>query len=62
MDKTKLNENNPHHQILIAVMAAFVDDYGYSPRELFALMDHAKNQTFHALTEIANENKGASND
>jgi hypothetical protein len=55
MDKTKLDMNNPHHQVLVSVMATFVDDYGYSPRELFALMDHAKNQTWSALSEIAQD-------
>lgn len=58
MDKTKLDMNNPHHQLLISVMATFVDDYDYSPRELFQLMDHTKSQTFHALLEMKREKKG----
>lgn len=57
MDKTKLNQNNPHHQILIAIMAKFVEDYGYTPRELFQLMEHSKGQLFHALSDIHKESK-----
>ncbi|WP_100406242.1 hypothetical protein [Bacillus solitudinis] len=57
MDKTKLNQNDPHHQLLIATLAAFVDDFGYTTRELFQLVDHSKNQLWPALREIELEKK-----
>lgn len=51
----KLDENNVHHQMLVGVFAMFVDDYGYSPRELFLLIDDAKLKTFHSLRELHKE-------
>ncbi|UAW07755.1 hypothetical protein PVJ1_00021 [Psychrobacillus phage PVJ1] len=55
MVQTKLDIQDPHHQILIAVFTSFVEDYGYKPRELFELLEDAKRQTFFALTEIHRE-------
>jgi hypothetical protein len=56
-DKTKLDQTNPQHMQLIALMAAFVDDWGYTTRELFELLDHSKNQLWHALVEIEKEKR-----
>lgn len=55
MDKTILDLNNPHHKLLVGTLAMFVDDFGYSPRELFQLMEDVKRNTWHAFQEIANE-------
>jgi hypothetical protein len=55
MDKTKLDTNNPHHQILIATLAMFVDDFGYTTRELFELMNHSQKQLWSALVEMEKE-------
>lgn len=52
MVETKLNQNNPQHRLLIALMASFVDDFGYHPRELFELMDHSKKELYFGLQEI----------
>ena len=57
VDKTKLNVEDTQHQILISVMATFVDDFGYTPRELYQLMNHAQNQLWPALAEMARERK-----
>lgn len=53
--ETKLNLENNHHRVLISIMATFVEDYGYHPRELFELMDYAKKQMFHGLLEMHKE-------
>ncbi|MER2172088.1 MAG: hypothetical protein ABS938_15830 [Psychrobacillus psychrodurans] len=53
--ETKLNTQNPHHQLLISLFATFVEDYGYHPRELYELIDHTKNQTYFALQELHEE-------
>lgn len=55
MSKTKLDPNNPHHQILLAAFVSFVKDFGYTPRELFELLEDAKRQTYFALTEMHRE-------
>ena len=57
MDKTKLDENNPQHKLLIATLAMFVDDFGYTTRELFELMDHSKKQLWSALIEMEKEKR-----
>jgi hypothetical protein len=57
-DKTKLDINNKHHQFLIATLTMFVDDYGYTARELYELLDHSKNQLWHALKDIEIEKRG----
>lgn len=55
--KTKLDQNNPQHQVLIATLVLFVDIYGYTTRELFELMNDSQKQLWHGLTEIEKENK-----
>lgn len=57
MDKTRLDQHNPHHQRLIFLMAQFVEDYGYTPHELFQLMDHSQGAMFHALAQLHDEAK-----
>ena len=56
-DKTVFNIKNPHHQVLVGTLLMFVDDFGYSPRELFALIESSKNQLWFTLQEMANEKK-----
>lgn len=55
--ETKLNTQNPHHQLLVSLFATFVEDYGYHPRELYELIDNTKSQTYFALLEIHGEVK-----
>lgn len=44
MDKTKLDMNNQHHQMLVGILSMFVDDWGYTTRELFELMNDSQKQ------------------
>lgn len=57
MDKTKLDINNPHHQLLVGTLSMFVDDFGYTTRELFELMDHSQSQLWSALVEMEKEKR-----
>lgn len=57
VDKTRLDQHNPHHQKLIYIMAQFVEDYGYTPHELFQLMNHSQGMMFGALSQIHSEVK-----
>lgn len=57
LDKTKLDINNPHHQILMATLVMFVEDFGYTTRELFELMNHSQKQLWHGLVEIEKQKK-----
>lgn len=57
MNKTKLDVNNPHHQHLIVVLAMFVDDFGYTTRELFELMNDSQKQLWSTLVEIEIERR-----
>lgn len=56
MDKTKININNFNQQLIIAGMTNLVDDEGYTPREVFQLLDDIQNNMWHALQEIYMEN------
>ena len=58
MVETKLNQNNPHHQLLIAIMSTFVTDYGYHPRQLLELLDDSKSKLFFSLLELHKEENG----
>lgn len=55
MSKTKLDTNNQQHQILIATLANFVTDYGYTTRELFELVNDSQNKLWHALVDLEKE-------
>lgn len=55
MNKTKLDINNPHHQMLIGILSMFVDDFGYTTRELFELMNDSQKQLWSALVDIEKE-------
>lgn len=55
MDKTTLNLSNPHHRMLVGTLAMFVDDFGYSPRELYGLIENSKKQLWFTFQEMANE-------
>lgn len=55
MSKTVLDINDPHHQLLVGMMAMFVDDFGYKPRDLYILLDDCKRQLFGGLQEIHSE-------
>jgi hypothetical protein len=57
VDKTKLDINNPQHQMLIGILTMFVDDFGYHPRELLELLEDSKNQLFFSLMDIYKEKK-----
>jgi hypothetical protein len=57
MDKTKLDINNKHHQLLIGTLSMFVDDFGYTTRELFELMNDSQKQLWSALVEIEKEKR-----
>lgn len=48
--KNKL-ESNFNLQLIVTGMTGLVDE-GYSPREVFELLDATKQNTFHALSEI----------
>ena len=56
MNKTKLDVNNPQHQMLIGILTMFVDDFDYHPRELLELLEDSKNQLFFSLMDIYKEN------
>lgn len=55
MDKTRFNINNPHHQILVGTFSMFIDDFGYSPRELYELIESSKKELWFTFQEMANE-------
>jgi hypothetical protein len=57
MSKTKFNLSRYEHQLVASLFTALVDDFDYTPREVFELLDDAKNQMWHALSEIANQKK-----
>lgn len=57
MDKTKLNENDPAHRLLIATLATLVDDFGYTAREVYQLVEHSKKRLFFTLQELEREQK-----
>lgn len=57
MNKTKLDLENKQHQLLIGTMTMFIDDFGYTTRELFELMDDSKKQLWSALMEIEREKR-----
>jgi hypothetical protein len=52
MSKTKLDVNDHNHKHLIALMAKFVGEWGYSPNSLYELLEDSKNQLHFALTEL----------
>lgn len=58
MGKTRFNINNPHHRLLAGTLSMFIDDFGYSPRELYELIDSAKKALWHTFREMANEKRG----
>lgn len=55
MDKTKLNEHDPQHRLLMGILTTFVERFGYSSRELFQLLEDAKNELYFPLKEIHSE-------
>lgn len=55
--KTKLDQNDPHHRLLIGTLAMFIDDFGYTTRELFRLLDSSKSQLWHSFVQMENEKK-----
>ncbi|WP_156133512.1 hypothetical protein [Geobacillus kaustophilus] len=56
--KNKFDITRFEHQLIASMMTVLVDDFGYTPREVFELMDDAKRQLWGALAELANERKG----
>lgn len=55
MPKTKLDLNNPLHQIIVGTLVSLVENQKYTAREVFELMEDVKNQTFFSLLEIQKE-------
>jgi hypothetical protein len=55
--KSKLDIKNPQHQILVGTLSMFIDDFGYSPRELYELIEDSKNKLWFTFQEMANEKK-----
>ncbi|PZX07929.1 hypothetical protein C7437_1011051 [Psychrobacillus insolitus] len=55
MSKTKLDLNDKHHQLLIATLSAFINDFGYSPREMYELLENTRRQTFNTFMEMHRE-------
>ncbi len=53
----KLDLDNRNHQIIVAALASLVEDEGHSPRDVMALLEDIKKNTFHALMEISRERK-----
>lgn len=53
--KGKVDTNNWSQQLIIAGMANLVENEGYTPHEVFELLDEIKQNTFHALSEIKKE-------
>lgn len=60
VDKTKLDINDPQHQMLISILTIFIDDYGYHPRELYQLMNHAQSMLWPSFMEMYIENQNGS--
>ncbi|KQB91908.1 MULTISPECIES: hypothetical protein [Geobacillus] len=60
-EKNKFDITRFEHQLIASTMTVLVDDFGYTPREVFELMDDAKRQLWGALAELANERKGGIN-
>jgi hypothetical protein len=57
MSKTKLNLERPEHQLLVGTLSMLVDDFKYTPRELFELIEDSKNKLWFTFQEMANENE-----
>jgi len=55
MDKTKFNLSRYDHQLVAGILTILVEDFGYSPHEVFELLEDVKNQMWHALNELKNE-------
>jgi len=55
MSKSKFDIHNPHHQMLVATLSMFIDDFGYSPRELYELIESSKKELWFTFQEMANE-------
>jgi hypothetical protein len=51
-----MDMNNFNTQLIIAGMAGLIDD-GYTPHEVFEILEDIKQNTFHALADIHKENK-----
>jgi hypothetical protein len=54
--KTKLYESFGL-QLITTGLLNLVEKEGYSPHEAFRLLEHVKQNTFHALSEIEREGK-----
>ncbi|MED5050615.1 hypothetical protein P9850_01860 [Anoxybacillus rupiensis] len=55
MDKTKFNLSRYEHQLVAGILTMLVEDLDYTPREVFELLEDAKNQMWYALNELKNE-------
>lgn len=52
----QFDQNDTDQQLIIGAMANLIDR-GYSPQEVFKLLDDIKENTWSALSQIASENK-----
>lgn len=50
MSKTKLNNNNPTHQLIIGACGRLISE-GYTAREIIQLLENTKNELFPALRQ-----------
>jgi hypothetical protein len=57
MNKTKLDLERPEHQLLVGTLSMLVDDFEYSPRELFTLLDDCKRRLWRGLQQMVDENR-----
>ncbi|CAM3778379.1 hypothetical protein [Alkalicoccus chagannorensis] len=55
-EKPKVDLDNWNQQLIITGMTGLVKDEGYTPREVFMLLDEIEKDTFHALSEIRKGN------
>jgi len=55
MNKTKFNLSRYDHQLVACVLTMLVEDFGYTTREVFELLEDAKHQMWYALNELKNE-------
>lgn len=55
-ERKRMDMSNTNTQLIIAGMAGLIDD-GFSPHEVFEILEDIKQSTFHALVELQQENR-----
>lgn len=51
--KNKFDITRFEHQLIASTMTVLVDDFGYTPREVFELMDDAKRQLWGGVGGVS---------